>query len=111
MTGQIKRACNQLQSILDSRHMEVDVYEELFSSIAASQMELEANHVQGPDSRHVGSLVNLSLNQSETSYDDIEGNLRKRQRDHNGDEDNDDDVDDDDQGPEKTGRGGKEGGE
>lgn len=101
MTGQIKRACNQLQSILDSRHLEVDVYEELFSSIAASQMELEANHVQGPDSRHVGSLVNLSLNQSETSYDDIEENLRKRQRDHNGDEDNDDDDDDDDQGPKK----------
>ena len=32
-----RRACNQLQGILDSRHLDVDVYEELFTTVAASQ--------------------------------------------------------------------------
>jgi len=40
MTGQAKRACNQLQKIMYSYGMKSNVYDELFSSVAQSQREL-----------------------------------------------------------------------
>jgi len=40
MTGQAKRACNQLQKIMYSYGMKSNVYNELFSSVAQSQREL-----------------------------------------------------------------------
>jgi len=40
MTGQAKRACNQLQKIMYSYGMKSNVYDELFYSVAQSQREL-----------------------------------------------------------------------
>jgi len=41
MTGQVKRACEQLQKILNKKGIKSDVYNELFSTMAQSERELQ----------------------------------------------------------------------
>jgi len=81
MTGQLRRACRQLQQILDSRGLDVDVYEELFSSVAASHKEsrvpLSFPKAASYDSKAtLKSTVGLSLNYNDGDIDDDDDDNR-----------------------------------